>query len=186
MEPDATSAERDIQIPLAPVCLVDSECLSILGCLSKCSGFETIPCLTSCGLINSIYNKAFISFTTCSLVNNCTSPPKPDGHCLASHDQGLAHLTDIKSFDGDWWVLKGQNCGQDDVWRVGYDWYPCLHHYFTQVRNGQWMLNSTFCVGKDSVCKSDIQRTSSPINITSPGVVNKYLWAQNHVRIAYS
>ena len=25
---------------------------------------------------------------------------------------------------GDWWVVKGQNCGQDG-WPGAYDWYPC-------------------------------------------------------------
>ena len=28
---------------------------------------------------------------------------------------------------GDWWVVLGVNCGQDDVWIGGYDWYPCQH-----------------------------------------------------------
>ena len=28
----------------------------------------------------------------------------------------------IEEVAGDWWVVRGINCGQDDVWRGGYDW----------------------------------------------------------------
>ena len=34
-------------------------------------------------------------------------------------------ITTMDSIQGDWWILKGQNCGQDEIWNGGYDAYPC-------------------------------------------------------------
>ena len=34
-------------------------------------------------------------------------------------------ITTMEQIQGDWWILKGQNCGQDEVWNGGYDAYPC-------------------------------------------------------------
>ena len=31
----------------------------------------------------------------------------------------------MDQIQGDWWILKGQNCGQDEIWNGGYDAYPC-------------------------------------------------------------
>ena len=40
----------------------------------------------------------------------------------------------MDSIQGDWWILKGQNCGQDEIWNGGYDAYPCqkvcLFYYY--------------------------------------------------------
>ena len=27
-------------------------------------------------------------------------------------------------------MVSGVNCGQDDVWTGGYDWYPCQHERY--------------------------------------------------------
>jgi hypothetical protein len=29
---------------------------------------------------------------------------------------------------GDWWVVRGVNCGQDEVWRGAYDWWVDIEH----------------------------------------------------------
>ena len=39
---------------------------------------------------------------------------------------------------GDWWVLRGVNCG-DSVYPGGYDWYPCQHERFIKESSGQWI-----------------------------------------------
>ena len=36
-----------------------------------------------------------------------------------------SEINDLESIQGDWWILKGQNCGQDELWNGGYDAYPC-------------------------------------------------------------
>ena len=40
-----------------------------------------------------------------------------DGICMAEDSDALQEITDISQVQGDWWVLKGQNCGQDEIWR---------------------------------------------------------------------
>ena len=55
---------------------------------------------------------------------------KPDGLCLAEDSDAIQSLNDLETLKGDWWVLKGRNCGQDDVWRGGFDWY--VYHQCTQ------------------------------------------------------
>ena len=36
---------------------------------------------------------------------------------------------------GEWWALRGQNCGQGDGWTGAYDWYPCQHARITYLEN---------------------------------------------------
>ena len=90
---------------------------------------------------------------------------------MATDDQALQTLTDLEQVSGDWWVLKGRNCGQDDTWKGGYDWYPCQHGRFEKVDDDNWINNTTFCNGQDSVCTSDIIVTVPKIYLSSPGVV---------------
>ena len=56
---------------------------------------------------------------------------------------------------GDWWTVYGQSCGQVDQhgdWGGAHDWVPCSHARFRQLESGDWINNTTFCVGSDSVC----------------------------------
>ena len=39
---------------------------------------------------------------------------------MAEDSDALQEITDISQVLGDWWVLKGQNCGQDEIWRGEY------------------------------------------------------------------
>ena len=34
----------------------------------------------------------------------------------------MKEITSIDMVAGDWWVVRGVNCGQDEVWRGAYDW----------------------------------------------------------------
>ena len=34
----------------------------------------------------------------------------------------VQEITDIEMVAGSWWVVRGVNCAQDDVWLGGYDW----------------------------------------------------------------
>ena len=66
----------------------------------------------------------------------------------------------------------GQNCGQDDVWRGGFDWYPCQHGRYVKVDENNWINNTTFCGGKDSECRNGKYYDTTPkAYVTSPGVV---------------
>ncbi len=35
-------------------------------------------------------------------------------------------------------ILKGLNCGQDSVWKGGFDYYPCQRDEFA-FENGEWI-----------------------------------------------
>ena len=49
-----------------------------------------------------------------------------------SHQYFHQELTDLPNqVAGDWWVVKGQNCGQDG-WPGAYDWYPCQGSVYSQ------------------------------------------------------
>ena len=77
---------------------------------------------------------------------------------------------DIEQVSGEWWVLKGQDCGQEG-WASGYDWYPCQHERIIPDGNGGWINNVTYCAGSDSTCHSDYIVTTPIATLTSPGVV---------------
>ncbi len=81
----------------------------------------------------------------------------------------LQSITEIEQVQGDWWVVKGQNCGQEG-WPGAFDWYPCQHGRFIQVEDRGWINNTTYCAGQDSVCTSDILVTIPDAELTSPGV----------------
>ena len=90
----------------------------------------------------SIFGLVFLLFTSQS---SATDIPQ-DGVCLAEDSEALqvykSVCSDMQVFhsflheyskalddlprqvEGDWWVVKGQNCGQEG-WPGGYDWYPC-------------------------------------------------------------
>jgi hypothetical protein len=116
-------------------------------------------------------NEHFTKLLKCMVENECMPKYENDGLCLATDEQALQDLKDIEQVAGDWWVLKGQNCGQDEVWRGAYDWYPCQHGRFAKVEDGSWINNTTYCNGKDSVCTSDTIVTIPKLSMVAPGVV---------------
>merc|ERR1711983_345574 len=107
----------------------------------------------------------------CMVENGCMPTYSEDGLCLANDDQADQMITDLEQVSGDWWVLKGQNCGQDEVWYGGADWAPCQHGRFVKVDDGSWINNTTFCVGSDSTCISDLIVTIPKLSLVAPGVV---------------
>ena len=120
-------------------------------------------------------NENFRHLMDCMIDNDCMPKYPTDGICLATDDQALQSITDIEQLKGDWWVLKGQNCGQDETvengWYGGEDWCPCQHGRFVKVDDGSWINNTTFCAGKDSVCTSDLIVTIPKLELIAPGVV---------------
>ena len=50
------------------------------------------------------------------------------------HSDTTTEITSLDQIQGDWWILKGQNCGQDELWNGGYDAYPCQLESYVQVK----------------------------------------------------
>ena len=82
-----------------------------------------------------------------------------------------SEITDLESIQGDWWILKGQNCGQDELWNGGYDAYPCQLESFVIGNDGDWVRNTTFCFGQDNQCNSQTINIQPKAFMESPGVV---------------
>lgn len=153
----------------AAQCYFDSQCFQVLQCLQECAGKpDEAQCSFACGMTDG--NEHFRALLKCMVEGGCMPEYEPDGTCLARDDQALQDVVSLEQVQGDWWVLKGQNCGQEG-WRGGYDWYPCQHGRFLQVDQDEWINNTTYCNGKDSVCTSDTIVTVPKISLVAPGVV---------------
>ena len=68
-------------------------------------------------------------------------------------------------------MVRGVNCGQDNLWSGGYDWYPCQHERYLQLEDDTWINNTTYCGGTDSVCSTDQIVTIPHATIPSPGLI---------------
>jgi len=151
-------------------CVLDPKCWEVLTCLQDCQGQpDEAGCSFECGMEDADEN--FQNLVKCMVDNDCMAKYEDDGICMAEDSDALQEITDISQVQGDWWVLKGQNCGQDEIWRGGYDWYPCQHGRFETVEEGDWINNTTYCNGKDSQCTSEIIVTIPKLSLISPGVV---------------
>lgn len=154
-------------------CATDLDCISVLVCITGCDP-EDAECSYTCGMIG-LDNQPFLDMSQCMADIGCLPTYPDDGICLAEDSDALQELTDLPNqVAGDWWVVKGQNCGQDG-WPGAYDWYPCQHHRIFELDDGSWINNITYCAGSDSVC-------SSPIFTTIPIA---YSWAPGVMRLDY-
>lgn len=67
------------------------------------------------------------------LSNECFPEYPDDGHCVTSNADGVPEVDRMDRIAGDWWVIRGLNCGSDP-YHGGYDWFPCQHaRYVYQV-----------------------------------------------------
>jgi len=153
-------------------CWRNQDCYDILTCMQNCQDSQSGTCILDCGLEKISNDQLFQNLMHCMIDHNCVPPVKPDGLCLAEDSDAIQSLNDLETLKGDWWVLKGRNCGQDDVWMGGFDWYPCQHGRFLKVDEDNWINNTTFCGGNDSKCLNNKYYVTLPkIYFSSPGVV---------------
>merc|ERR1712002_1211268 len=154
-------------------CSLDPECMDILTCLSGCEPSDA-ECSFTCGMGQEAgKNPHFIALLKCMVEHGCMEKYEESGSCLATDSQAL-DITDYSQVRGDWWTVWGQSCGQEDdhgVWAGAYDWYPCSHARFIQLDNQEWINNTTYCAGSDSVCEGDLMVTAPQVYWSSPGVL---------------
>merc|ERR1719348_1204658 len=151
-------------------CMLDKECRETIQCMQDCEGRPDVAqCQFECEMTIGQGNEAFQHLLECMSKNECFATSPPDGSCLATADQTAQELTEIDMVAGDWWVVRGLNCGQDG-WPGAYDWYPCQHARYVVVEDG-WVNNTTYCGGKDSVCTTDIIVTMPHATMPSPGLI---------------
>merc|ERR1712215_169025 len=154
-------------------CSLDKQCMEILTCLSDCDQADA-ECSFTCGMGSEAgKNHHFVNLLKCMVENDCMDKYPESGRCLATDDQAL-DITDYDMVAGDWWTVWGQSCGQEDshgVWSGAYDWYPCSHARFIQVEENEWVNNTTYCPGSNSMCNGELIVTVPQVYWSSPGVL---------------
>jgi len=155
----------------AGACYLDPVCNEILQCMIDCSGLpDEANCQYECEMTLGAGNEKFEALLQCMADNGCFPDLPSDGYCLASETDTVQEVTSFEDFAGDWWVVRGVNCGQDDVWRGGYDWYPCQHARYIRFGDG-WINNTTYTGGADSVPTTDPIVTIPTAQLAAPGLI---------------
>lgn len=162
---------------LAARCMTDLQCLKTIGCINTCMldnlhTFDKVAqCAYLCEMTHGYENEPFTDLMKSMLNNGCLDQYPDDGPCIGSDDDAVQHATKMEDIEGDWWVIRGVNCG-DDPYPGGYDWYPCQHERFIKQESGQWINNVTYCGGKQDHCTTDIIVTIANVSMPMPGVVH--------------
>jgi len=158
-------------------------------------------CAYLCEMTSGYQSHIFTDLMQCGKDHNCLPTYTNDGDCMATDADALQNVTSLDQLEGDWWVIKGINCGQvadgtpfhpgagypplnptkGKSFPGGYDWYPCQHERFVKS-NGhdfpypttQWVNNITYCGGANGglrQCNTIIIDTVANITLCAPGVV---------------
>eukprot|EP01065_Artemidia_motanka_P053034 TRINITY_DN973_c0_g1_i2.p2 TRINITY_DN973_c0_g1~~TRINITY_DN973_c0_g1_i2.p2 ORF type:complete len:330 (+),score=118.73 TRINITY_DN973_c0_g1_i2:59-991(+) len=184
-------------------------CIKSLECMTKCMkeekevGHNRAPgCSYLCEMTTGYQSKSFTKLIECAGERNKCLPIYPDdGSCLATDADAVQNLTSLSQLEGDWWVIKGINCGQTadgtpfhpgagypqlqptpgKSFPGGYDWYPCQHERFVRSSGHDypnpttpWVNNITYCGGANGglqQCNTSVINTVANITLCAPGVV---------------
>lgn len=155
-------------------CLNDESCLDALECNAGCvdaSDYDT--CNLNCELNYGYQDPYYSNLLECMVHHGCLPMAADDGKCLgtdADADQSLTHLEQIQ---GKWWLLKGLNCGQDDVYYGGVDWYPCTRDLFSYQKSKMlWNDELEECGGSNSTCATAYFVSNANVTLKVPGVLH--------------
>jgi len=103
---------------------------------------------------------------------------KSDGICLANDTQTITNLTTLSQIPGKWWIVRGQNCGQNGDWPAGFDFFPCQRDEFVleDPKNpaGKWIDHIAYCGGSNNSCTTPMLYTVANVSMTSPGVMTHW------------
>ena len=112
-------------------CVQDKDCKATMDCSMECQLTQPrnkqAMCAYICELTDGYLNQKFEDLMLCMIENNCMSSYPQDGTCVAKEEDGGETITDMNQIKGDWWVIKGLNCGESEEYPGGYDWFPCQH-----------------------------------------------------------
>lgn len=153
-------------------CLLNPGCFATLTCMTDCEDKPDLAqCQFECEMTLGINNEAFKDLLACMVKHGCMAKLPDDGTCLAGPDNTVQSITELDQVAGGWWVVRGVNCGQDDLWTGAYDWYPCQHGRYIQLEDETWVNNTTYCGGSDSVCTTGQIVTAPHATMPSPGLI---------------
>ena len=123
-------------------CVQNPDCKATLDCITECQ--LTQPrnkqaiCAHICQVTDGYLNEEFDMLTLCMIDNNCMSHYPQDGTCVAKETDGVPTITEMDQIQGDWWAVKGLNCGYNEEFPGGYDGFPCLHERWHLNKDGIW------------------------------------------------
>jgi len=157
-------------------CLQDSKCRETTQCINKCTieqpKEKVASCAYICEMVEGYENEPFEDSLKCMMEYNCMADYPRDGICKGNDNDAVQSITSLDQVAGDWWVIRGLNCGFGD-YPGGYDGYPCQHERFIQHgSNGQWINNVTYCAGEADKCISPMIVTIANVSMPSPGVIH--------------
>lgn len=161
----------------AAKCFTNKKCAQTIGCINACqldnidTVDKTAACAYICEMTHGYENTQFKDVINCMLDHKCLVEYPEDGPCKGSNSDAITSVKTMEDIEGDWWVLRGINCGEG-VYPGGYDWYPCQHERFIKTESGQWINNVTYCGGQHDNCITDIIVTIANVSMPAPGVVN--------------
>jgi len=161
----------------AAKCFTNAECIQtnvcIVGCMNEnVDSWERVAaCAYICEMTYGYENEEFFNLMGCMLDNQCLVDYPDDGPCIGTDQDALKNITSLEQIEGDWWVIRGVNCGQSAEYPGGYDWYPCQQERFTKNKVGQWMNTCTYCAGQNNECTTGNIVTMANISLPQPGVV---------------
>ena len=139
-------------------CIQNEACKATLDCITECQLTQPrnkqAMCAYICEVTDGYMNDEFEETMLCMIEGNCMSNYPKDGECVAKDEDAVQTITDISQIAGEWWVIKGLNCGNSEDYPGGYDWFPCQHERWTQREDGSWFNRISFCAGKDNTCIS--------------------------------
>jgi len=152
-------------------CVLDSVCFQTLQCIVGCQGKpDEAQCQFDCEMTIGNGNEAFQNLLDCMAEHDCLPELPEDGKCLATEADTVQEVTSIEQVQGGWWVVRGVNCGQDELWRGGYDWYPCQHERYLRFEDG-WINNTTYNGGNNSHPTTEVIVTIPHATLPSPGLI---------------
>jgi len=153
-------------------CFTNKKCIQAVFCNAKCQGQpEEDGCDLLCELTYGYNNTAYTNVLKCATSNNCLPVNKNDGKCLAKDSDTVRNITTMQQVAGKWWILSGLNCGQDETWPGGFDYFPCQRDDFVLFDDDYWLDYIAYCGGKNDSCSTPIVKTVANATISAPGVM---------------
>ena len=127
-------------------------------------------CAYICEMTHGFENPYFLELIQCYVNNDCLVQYPRDGICYGEDKDGIQNLKVMDQVKGEWWVVRGLNCGYGD-YPGGYDGYPCQLERFVKEKNGQWVNKVSYCNGKEDQCTSEIIVTIANVSMPHAGVI---------------
>ena len=143
-------------------------------CIMECTIEEKLDrvaaCAYICEMTHGFENPYFLELIQCYVNNDCLVQYPRDGICYGEDKDGIQNLKVMDQVKGEWWVVRGLNCGYGD-YPGGYDGYPCQLERFVKEKNGQWVNKVSYCNGKEDQCTSEIIVTIANVSMPHAGVI---------------